>query len=253
MNKVKVRVLGSVLIGLCFGLPKLSFIIQDYTNYNEAISIDGGKMEDILKKHPLISYLYQYDYVLNNEVEQERYIIKNSQSYSKKQQKSLKDIQDIYSEEIQKLINYKILTHSLLESDPQKDYQLTFGTLIKNKKQTIEQYALEQIYRLNSQHDKIIDFHMDAQTHKIMKISITKDDVQQINQDEMKTLLWNMIQYLELDDIDDWHYNQNGYESYQAKLRVSFENAVIDGQQTYSIRTSILYSASQKQVHIIVE
>lgn len=253
MNKVKVRVLGSVLIGLCFGLPKLSFIIQDYTNYNEAISIDGGKMEDILKKHPLISYLYQYDYVLNNEVEQERYIIKNSQSYSKKQQKSLKDIQDIYSEEIQKLINYKILTHSLLESDPQKDYQLTFGTLIKNKKQTIEQYALEQIYKLNSQHDKIIDFHMDAQTYKIMKISITKDDVQQINQDEMKTLLWNMIQYLELDDIDDWHYNQNGYESYQAKLRVSFENTVIDGQQTYSIRTSILYSAFQKQVHIIVE
>ena len=170
-----------------------------------------------------------------------------------KQQEKLKNMQNIYNQELQKLIDKNILSHSLLESNPQKDYQLTFGTLIRNTKKTVEQYHLEQIYRLNSQHDKIINFYMDAKTHKIIKISITKDDVQQIKQDEIKKLLWNMIEYLELDDINDWHYNQNGYEAYQAKLRVSFENTVIDGQQTYSIRTSILYSVSQKQVHIIVE
>ena len=34
----------------------------------------------------------------------------------------------------QKLIDKNILSHSLLESNPQKDYQLTFGTLIRNTK-----------------------------------------------------------------------------------------------------------------------
>ena len=61
MNKIKMRIIGILLIGLCFCLPIVSFIIQDYTNHNRVGEIDGGKTQEILKKHPLISYLYQYD------------------------------------------------------------------------------------------------------------------------------------------------------------------------------------------------
>lgn len=228
-------------------------MIQDFINNTKVIDIDGGKTQIILEKHPIISYLYQYDYILNYDsdgIEQDVYGIKKYDIYSKDQQKELKTIQQIYSQEIQKLIDYNILSYSLLEYDSQKDYQVDFGTITKNKKKNIEQYDLEQIYRLNTQHDKTIDFHMDGKTHKIVYIAVRQSHIEDINQDKIKRILWGMIQYLELDDIDDWNYNQNGYESYQSKLRISFENSVIDGQQTYLIKASILYSIFQKQVYI---
>jgi hypothetical protein len=255
MNKIKMRIIGILLIGLCFCLPIVSFIIQDYTNHNRVGEIDGGKTQEILKKHPLISYLYQYDYIMEDydEIVQESYNIKKYYSYSKEKQKDLKKIQTIYSQEIQKLIQNKIISHDILETSTKKDYQLTFGTIKKNKKENIGQYFLEQIYRLNSDNDKFIDFNMDGKTHKITSISLTQNHHLDFNQKEIKELLWNMIKYLELDDIDDWNYNQEGYESYQAKLRISFYNEIIDQQQNIRINTSILYLPSPKRFHIFVE
>ncbi len=94
---------------------------------------------------------------------------------------------------------------------------------------------------------------MDGKTHKITSISLTQNHHLDFNQKEIKELLWNMIKYLELDDIDDWNYNQEGYESYQAKLRISFYNEIIDQQQNIRINTSILYLPSPKRFHIFVE
>ena len=39
-------------------------------------------------------------------------------------------------------------------------------------------------------------------------MSDAKDIV--FNDEELKTISWHMIKYLELDDIDDWVYNQYG-------------------------------------------
>lgn len=248
MNKVKIRILGSLLIVICLCLSKLFFAIDDYYDFHKTISIDG-QTQDILKQHPLISRLYQYYYDAHEQKTKD-YMIKNIGSYSTQEQKTLKNMQSLYSEEIQKLIDKKILSSSILESSKQP-YQVTFGTLTYLTKGNSEQYLLNQIYRLNSDNDKTIDFIMDKETHKIISLSISQKNNEPFDTQNIKDLLWYMIEYLELDDIDDWNYNQNGYESYKAKLHVTYQKEEFTDMQTYTIAVNLLYSSSSSSTYFI--
>lgn len=229
------------MIFFCLCLPKICFLIQDYYDFHQISSIDSEEIQNIFKKHPLISYLYQYDNA-SHESQLDEYIVKNKQSYSIDEQKMIETMQSLYSQEIQKLIDKKILSTSLLEHDT-KPYQVTFGTLVHEKNDS-ERYLLNQIYRINSDNDKTIDLTMDKATHKIIGFSVMQKDMLQMSQQDIKDLLWHMIEYLELDDIDDWHFIQNGYESYKAKLRITYQNEVRDGMQFYNINVDTLYSSS---------
>lgn len=241
MNKVKIRILGSLTIILCLCLPKMIFMVEDYHDFQKLISIDDGQIQTLMKKHPLISQLYNYNYSFED-FQAEEYVIKNIDSYSSSKQETIKNIQSLYNEEIQKLIDKNILSSSLLEMNT-KSYQTTFGTISIESDQKNERYILNQTYRIHTNHDKAMTFVMDKETQKIMSVSISLDKTETFHQD-IKETLWSMIEYLELDDIEDWNYNQDGYESFQTKLRVSYQKTTYDDMQEYCISIQCLYSSS---------
>lgn len=240
MNKIKMRILGSIIIIICLCLPKICIAVEDYYDFHQVTSIDGD-LQDIIEKHPLISNIYQYAYT-SEQSEIEDYSVKKIQSYSKEEQETIKNMQSIYGQEIQELIDREILSTEILENDNQP-YQVTFGTLTHEIKNNNQRYILNQIYRINTDNDKIIDFTMDQQTHKIIDFSIRQKKPNNLSQEEIKNLLWLMLDYLELDDIGDWSFLQNSYESYKAKLRITYQNELMDDMQVWSIQLNTLYSS----------
>lgn len=51
-----------------------------------------------------------------------------------------------------------------------------------------------------------------------------------------------MIEYLGLNEIDDWVYNEYGYESYQVKLQVTCEISEYTYYNDLNIRVAMLGS-----------
>lgn len=242
MKKTKIRIMGSFMIMICLCLPSIFLMIQDQHDFHQINSIDDRTIQKIFQKYPLISNLYQY-YYSSKQSEYKEYIIKNKNTYQQSEQKEIKKIQTSYNQEIQKLIDANILSYSLLEVE-KGPYQTKIGTFNIETKEKNLRYHLNQIYRLNSENDKTIELIMDEQTHKIISLSVTQKTIKDRNQKDMKQLLWSMIKYLGLDDLDDWIYNQNGYESYQAKLRVTYQKQIWEEMQQLKIEVNLLYSSS---------
>ena len=70
---------------------------------------------------------------------------------------------------------------------------------------------------------KELSFIMNLKTQKIISVSLWDDQYQALSKKDIQKITWGIIQYLELNDIDDWYYNQNGYESQSVNLRVHNE------------------------------
>ncbi len=198
---------------LPIGISKL----LDLKDINKEISLEDNQTQEILKKHPLIVNLYRHQQDYTADSKSETYVVKRKDEYSDTKQKQLLHLQSLFSDEIQKLIDFKILSQQLLEVNNDKKYQVEYGT-IKEYQNT---YDLNHIFRMKPDPYKEIDYYMDADTHKITHIELMQDNPLKYTENELKEITSQMIKYLELDDIDDWVYNQYGYESNQAKLRVS--------------------------------
>lgn len=239
MNDTKKRILGIIIIAVSLCIPIITFRIQDYYTFHKEVALDTSETQKILNDHPIIAYIYQ-NYYTTGQNEYQEYIVKEIETYSLQEQKVLNQILENYTQEIKKLLNYQVLNNDLLEITQQQDYKVDFGTITNQTNQDGGYYLLNQIFRMLTNNDKSIQFCMESHTHKITDIYIKQDHIIDYNQDQLKSLAWSMIEYLELDDIGDWNYNQNGYESYKAKLRISCQSDMIYNTQEIEIRTSLL-------------
>ena len=213
MNKKKMRVIGSFVLIISLSFPMIIVGFQDFYDINKEISLENSQTEDILKEHPVIEGIYKF--YQNSSTNSQEYVIKRKDEYTVKEQEKLLQLQTLFSGEIEKLMNHKILSHELLENEDEK-YIADYGTLIDDE----NAYYLRQVLRMWQDSFKSFDYQMDPQTHKIIGFSMSQEDNLIMSDNEMKTMAWRMIEYLELDDIDDWVYNQYGYESNKAKLRI---------------------------------
>ena len=81
---------------------------------------------------------------IRDSAKSETYVVKRKDEYSDTKQKQLLYLQSLFSNEIQKLIDFKILSQQLLEVNNDKKYQVEYGT-IREYQNT---YDLEHIFRM---------------------------------------------------------------------------------------------------------
>lgn len=219
MNKKRIRILGitTLVFSLCF--PLIVGTVQDYRDINKELSLEDNQTQEILKKHPIIGNIYQIQQSGDLTDSRIEYKIRQKDEYTSSEQETLLRLQSIFTKEIQHLLEKNILNAALLETDLNQEYQADFGTLVTYE--TENSYRLEQVLRMWEQSFKSIDYIMESKTNKIIGINITQQEKLSVSDEQLKKMTWAMIQYLELDDIDDWSYNQYGYESNKAKLRIS--------------------------------
>lgn len=238
MNKKKIRILGIVTLVFSLSFPLIVGTVQDYHDINKEHSLEDNQTQEILKNHPIIGNIYQLYQSGNLTDSRIEYKIRQKDEYTASEQETLFHLQSLFTKEIQQLLQNHVLNASLLEIDPNKDYQADFGTLVTFE--TENYYRLEQVLRMWEKSFKSIDYVMEPKTNKIIGINITQQEKLTLSDEELKTIAWAMIQYLELDDIDDWSYNQYGYESNKAKLRISCTLQKRTELYTFDIDISLL-------------
>lgn len=238
MNKKRIRMLGisTLIFSLCF--PLIVGIVQDYHDINKELSLEDNQTQEILENHPIIGNIYQVYQSGNLTDSRIEYKVRQKDEYTPSEQETLLHLQSLFTKEIQQLLQNHVLNTSLLETDSTQDYQADFGTLVTFE--TEEYYRLEQVLRMWEKSFKSIDYIMEPKTNKIIGINITQQEILSLSDDQLKKITWAMIQYLELDDIDDWSYNQYGYESNKAKLRISCTLQKRTEMYTFDIDVSLL-------------
>ena len=217
--KYKKRILYICLIVLCLSLPFLVIYVSDYYTFHQQGSIENQALSQIAQSHPIIEELYQsyFGYAAEDSSQEETYVIREKDSYTASQQEEIEKYQKIFTQEIKKLVQYHILSESILEIDDINQYQVDFGTF-----NISQEGVLVQTFRMGEDY-KELSFIMNLKTQKIISVSLWDDQYQALSKKDIQTMTWGMIQYLELNDIDDWYYNQNGYESQSVNLRVHYE------------------------------
>lgn len=216
MNKKKIRIIGISILIFSLCLPIVMSLLFDFYDINKEVSLKDNQTEDILKKHPTIEGIYKINKYSSDE--KEEYVVKRIDEYDKDKQDKLRQYQSLFSQEIQGMLNHKVMSHELLENND-NPYKVNYGTIITDE----NDYMLNQILRMGEDSYKSLSFLMETKTKKIYDFSVDQEKNFTINDEEMKKMAWSMIEYLKLDDIDDWVYNLYGYESNKAKLRVSCE------------------------------
>lgn len=216
MNKYKIRII--LLLSLLLVIPMLSFLVQDKVNMNNSYAYES-KLNDetLISKHPLVSRIYD-DYFDESDEAPEELSIKNISNLSKEKQKEVKEIKEAFEIEIQKLVQSGILPKEYIEYE--NDWKIDFGQIsIYRRRQVVD---LDQIYRLNTNNDRVISYVMDLETKKIIGINISASDLRMISLERQGELLKKILEYLEFDDIDDWSFSPYGMESYKARLQLSY-------------------------------
>ena len=130
MNKKKMRVIGSFVLIISLSFPMIIVGFQDFYDINKEISLENSQTEDILKEHPVIEGIYKF--YQNSSTNSQEYVIKRKDEYTVKEQEKLLQLQTLFSGEIEKLMNHKILSHELLENEDEK-YIADYGTLIDDE------------------------------------------------------------------------------------------------------------------------
>lgn len=238
--KSKIRILGTCALIFSLTLPLFVIWIQDYYAFNQKITIDDTQTQEILENHPIISRLYQINTLSYSDDTTESYVIKLKETYTSSQQQLINQLQSYFNEQVQALIDAQVLNNELLEKNDDEAYTVDFGTLNQISGDNDYIYSLDQVYRMSDNNYKEIIYSMEPETHKIYEITLNQSDAIEYEEEDLKDMAWNMICYLELDDIDDWNYNQYGYESNVAKLRVSCTMSRYSDQDSLYINVVLL-------------
>ena len=93
------------------------------------------------------------------------------------------------------MVQYHILSESILEIDDINQYQVDFGTF-----NISQEGVLVQTFRMGEDY-KELSFIMNLKTQKIISVSLWDDQYQALSKKDIQTMTWGMIQYLELNDI----------------------------------------------------
>lgn len=238
MNKRRIRMICIVLLAFSLCFPMMISQIQDYYDIHKISTLDDNQTQDILKNHPIIGKIYEQFQRKDITSKRHEYVIRSKDDYSAKEQEKIVHLQSLFSKEIQELIDLNILSTTLLETDPSQPYQADYGRFITYDSEDF--CSLEQILRMDDERYKSIDYDFESVTGKITSVSIRQQEFLSMTDEQLKDIAMNMIKYLELDDIDDWTYNQYGYESNKAKLRISCTMQSRFYRNELSIQVSLL-------------
>lgn len=221
MNKKALVVLLLFIILFPITLPKLVFFLLDHQQLNHTVSWTSQLHDQsIITDHPIITRVYDTFYKqsqANNSVV-ESYNVQTISGLNTPLRKQISEVKDQFTNEINELLSQNVFPHSLLELKQQEAFQTTFGTIDDHK--ALSTYNLFLVYRLEGNNDTTASFTMDRTLGVITSMNFTGKEVSKLKDADRKKLAWNMIVYLKLDDIDDWIYTENGYESYQARIQV---------------------------------
>lgn len=221
MSRKRIRFIWCSLLIIIGCLPLLVFFVYDSLTMNQSVVYrDSSEQHEIVRNHPVIASLYSHYYADISFDLAEQYNIKNN-DYSSEQIIKIQEIQSYFDKEINELLELKVFPSSLIELTENERFQTTFGYISDYSQQQEQSYYLHQMYRIHTNNDVDVTYTYDIMTQKILSISLTNKLVNQLTEEQLKIMSWNMICYLELDDIDDWEYKQNAYQSDKASLIVN--------------------------------
>lgn len=249
MKKIKIRIIGIITIVIILVMPLVVFTIQDYQNIDKQIAWQNSSLDkELMEKYPIINDIYnEYLEADNLNDNYEQYVIKNKDNYSKEKQLKLEEFKKLFEQEVNSLLQKEVISYELLELD-ENLFQVDFGTIIDQSINNQGKYILDQIYRFNTDNDNAVNFTMNANSKKITYLSISNHLLTKLTKTDLKKMAWQMIEYLELDKIDDWVYTDFGYESYQAKLRIICDLSEFSGN--YNLYISAIMLGSDRSLII---
>lgn len=194
-------------------LPLICFQINDSLFQPDHIAWDSSNsfQSDI----PLIANLYSNHY---RSISQE-----NSKSYDltnlEENQKEILPIKNQFTTQINALLDQQLLFPSYM-GQIEDTFVVSFGNLSIFYSEAPYLYTLNQIFYLDGDTCRSIDYTMDANTNKIISCTIYIPEQIAITDEERTQFLQNYIQYLELNELIDWTNNSECMESYQGKVQV---------------------------------
>lgn len=228
MKKYKIKIICFLIISLSLAMPYIVVYSIDYYDFSHMKTIETTNLKKIIENHPIVQAVYNDYYSNDYNEDSPQYVVKNKELYSQSVQKRITELQNIFSREIEKLMQYKVIDQDILETS-QNQYPITFGTIYDQKNP-----YLDQLLRMDKDY-KNISFSCEKDTEKIDSIMVVDANGKNYTEKQCQNMAWHMIEYLELDDIEDWSYNQYGYESQILKIRVYCQN----DQEPESMQLSI--------------
>lgn len=251
MGKFKLRAIGFLTITALLLTPLIIFKIQDQHNLDKKIPWQNSSLDkELMKKYPIINDIYTEFFTnITFQDEDTRYVIRNKDNYSADQQVKITELQELFKQEVNLLLEQEVIDYHLLELSSPDLYQVNFGTIYDKSLDDHGVYILDQLYRFNSDNDNYANFAMNAKSKKITSLSLTNHSLAKLKKADLKKMGWQMIEYLGLAKIDDWNYTDYGYESYQAKLQIVCEVLEFSGDYTLDIGVSMLGSSRKMIVN----
>lgn len=226
---MKIKIICLLVVVLTIVCPLMMFHVQDYMDQSRIYDMLDTSIDDLLlKKHPIISSVYQ-EFYSSTQHDYFTYDYTDISIYDQDEQGKLKDMKKIYEDEINTLLKFQVLESAdLQQSNPH--FTLNFGSLNTRFDKKQNAYPLSQIYEIRKDGSNSINFVLLKDVHKITKLSIYRAMTPKTTE-ELKDIAWSYIKYLGLDDLDDWQYTSYGYESYAAKIQVYCDISQINDSQ----------------------
>ncbi|MFR1599611.1 MAG: hypothetical protein ACLSUR_17570 [Coprobacillus cateniformis] len=210
--------------------PLMMFEIQDYIDQSRSYAMPDTSIDDLLiKKHPIISSVYQ-EFYSSVQHDYFTYNYTDISIYNKDEQDKLKQIKKDLEKEINSVLSYHVIKPAYL-NQKEDTYSIHFGSLYSHLDKQEKAYYLEQIFSLNETGSNSVTWNFLNDVKKIYGITITQETMKIPSQKDQKDIAWAFISYLGLDDLDDWNYTAYGYESYASKLQVYCDVIQFDNHQ----------------------
>lgn len=212
----------SVLMILCcilftLWIPKLLFHIQDGVDRKNNKLETTNELSELYRKYPIIPAVYADAYNDTDDADGTYFKIEHMNDYDNA--KELRKKLSSAEKQIQDLLQRGILSPQLLIRDDES-FQFTYGTISDPFNTEQLSFRINQVLSINRGYVRSADFTFLKQPDKIISMDIANEHTAKITESERKKIARKLITYYQLDDFDDWTYNNQGYESYRAKLQI---------------------------------
>lgn len=226
---MKTKIICLLVVLFTVLCPLITFEIQDYIDQNRNYAMPDTSIDDtLLKNHPVISSVY-HEFYSSDPSDYFIYDYTDISVYDPNVQKKLMDMKKMYETELNTLLDFKVIQPAYLHQND-SHFTLDFGSLYTRFDKGQNAFTLSQIYRIHNQGSESADFVFLKDVQKISKLSIY-GTLSVKSLDELKEIAWAYIQYLGLNDLDDWQFGTYGFESYAAKIQVYCDLSQISDSQ----------------------
>ena len=132
MKKYKIKIICFLIISLSLAMPYIVVYSIDYYDFSHMKTIETTNLKKIIENHPIVQAIYNDYYSNDYNEDSPQYVVKNKELYSQSVQKRITELQNIFSREIEKLMQYKVIDQDILETSHTQD-PITCGTIYDQK------------------------------------------------------------------------------------------------------------------------